>query len=297
MENLNKSYLSECSDPNRIITAIDSSLRFPEILGVLKTKYEDAIDLFIQLINTESSTEAILRRIRSDEFKSDTRMSLLKMFRRCVSPILDTETTKKIKKISTDSLIENYGHTFKPISILRKQFNSLDAGSIAALAALIGEYDTRGQIGYQLTDIFFNWFESTFSDSLSIEGPRGAGRDIELSTVFNDFTGLFPCDFIIRDKSDLKVLAIGFARYDSTRGGAQSDDRTGGNSYKVEQAIQYAKMTGNSFKIIFLSDGPGLAHKDTWEEACHLDGKWGGNVRVTTLKIAHDRITKEWLYS
>lgn len=297
MENSKNSFLSGISDPNTIITAIDNSLRFPEILYVLQEKYQEDIDVFIHLINTESSSGAILRRIRSKEFTSSTRMSLLKMFRRCVSPILDTETTKKITKISSESLIKNYGYTFKPISILKKQFNSLGTDSIAALAALIGEYDTRGQLGYQLTDLFFSWFEDTFAESLSISGPRGAGKDIELSTVFSDFTGSFPCDFIIKQKSNSKVLAIGFARYDSTRGGAQSDDRTGGNSNKVEQAIQYGKKSGNTFKIIFLSDGPGLAHKDTWEEACFLDGRWDGNVRVSTLKLVKERITIEWLYS
>ena len=32
------------------------------------------------------------------------------MYRRCVSPVLDTETTKKIRKINSETLIENYGH-------------------------------------------------------------------------------------------------------------------------------------------------------------------------------------------
>jgi hypothetical protein len=34
-----------------------------------------------------------------------------------------------------------------------------------------------------------------------------------------------PVDFVIRDEKD--VLAIGLARYDSDRGGAQEDDRPG----------------------------------------------------------------------
>ena len=70
-----------------------------------------------------------------------------------------------------------------------------------------------------LTDLFFSWFEGKFPD-FSIDGPRGAGSDIELSSIFPDFSGGYPCDFIIEDEND-KVVAGGFARYDSTIGGAQ----------------------------------------------------------------------------
>jgi hypothetical protein len=222
-------------------------------------------------------------------------MSLLKMFRRCVAPILDTETTKKITTISTKSLVDNFGATFKPISKLKEQFTSLSEDTKAALAALIGEYDTRGQQGYQLTEMFFDWFEQKFNASMSIEGPRRAGRDVELRTVFQDFEGSYPCDFVIRDIKTRAVLAVGFARYDSTRGGAQSDDRTGGNSYKVAKAEEFHRKSGKRFRLLFVADGPGLAHRDTWAEACLLDGMWEDNVRVTTLKLADSRVTAEWL--
>lgn len=39
----------------------------------------------------------------------------------------------------------------------------------------------------------------------------------------------------------------------------------------------------------------GLRHRETWEEACALDGRWGGRVRVVTLKLSETRITPEWL--
>lgn len=290
-------FLRKIDNPSNIITAIDSAIRFPEILDVLKEKYKNDIELFVKLINESNSSGNLLKRIRSKEFSSTQRMSLLKLFRRCVSPVLDTETTKKIQKIQTESLINNFGHTFKPINKLKEQFSNISEDSLSALACLIGEYDTRGQLGYQLTDQFFNWFENNFKTEFLIEGPRGAGKDIELSSLFSDFEGNYPCDFIIKDNSNNKILAVGFARYDSTRGGAQSDDRTGGNSYKVEKAKEYFRKTGKIFKLIFLSDGPGLLHKDTWEEACILDGFWSDKVRVATLKIAPERITVDWLRS
>ncbi len=290
-------FFNTIEDPNTIITAIDNSLKFPEILDVLKEKYDGDIKLFIKLINEVNSSAELLNRIRSNEFGSGTRMSLLKMFRRCVSPVLDTETTKKIQKISTESLVENFGYTFKSIEKLKKQFSNISEDALSALAALIGEYDNRGQSGYELTELFFTWFEEVFKNDFIIEGPRGAGRDIELCNLFSDFKGNCPCDFAIKNKIDGKILAIGFARYDSTRGGAQSDDRTGGNANKVEKARAFSNETGLNFKIIFLSDGPGLSHKDTWEESCLLDGSWNDNVRVTTLKTAGNRITLDWLKS
>ena len=222
-------------------------------------------------------------------------MALLKMFRRCVSPVLDTETTKKIRKVSTQSLIDNYGDTFKDIGLLQSQFRSLSNELKFALAVLIGEYDSRGQSGYLLTTMFFNWFEESFVKRYEIEGPRTAGRDIELSELFSDFTGAFPCDFVIRRYSGGEVLAVGFARYDSTRGGAQSDDRTSGNANKVEKAKAFQRVLPKRLKLIFLADGPGLIHHDTWEEACALDGRWNGRVRVMSLKLAPTRLTPEWL--
>lgn len=290
-------FLNTITDVSKIITPIDSALRFPEVLDVLFEKYKGPIEVFCQLIKESNSSGEVLSRIRNPARDAEERMALLKMYRRCVSPVLDTEATKKIKKVSTESLIEIYGMTFKPIGKLKEQFENLSPEARFALAALIGEYDTRGQSGYELTGLFFDWFEEHFKGVFTIEGPRGAGRDIELSSIYPEFKSDFPCDFVIRRVSDNEVTAIGFARYDSTRGGAQSDDRTGGNSNKVEKAKAFDKVTPTKLKMIFLSDGPGLMHGDTWKEACVLDGDWDGRVRVTTLKLAPKRITADWLES
>ncbi len=293
----NHKFLRTISDVSKIITPIDSTIRFPEVLDLLIEKYDNAIEVFCHLIRNSSSSAEVLEKIRRADRDADERMALLKMYRRCVSPVLDTETTKKIRKVSTETLVETYGETFKPIEKLKKQFGNLPMEYKYALAALVGEYDTRGQLGYQLTGAFFDWFESHFNGRFIIEGPRGAGRDIELSELYPDFKGSYPCDFVVRRSTDQEVLAVGFARYDSTRGGAQSDDRTGSNANKVEKAKAFDELTPTRLKLIFLSDGPGLMHSDTWEEACVLDGQWNGRVRVVTLKIAAKRITPEWLES
>lgn len=297
MGNTQKSFLKSVREPISIITAIDSQARFPEILDSTLQKYKADIELFCQMVSRAKDSGQLLDMIRQSSIPSKTRMSLLKIFRRSVCAVLDTETSKKITKVPTEQLVKHYGEMFKPIGTLKSQFSKLSVDQTASLAALIGEYDTRGSLGYQLTESFFEWFETKFAGVLEIEGPKGAGRDVELSDIFENYKGNYPCDFVIRQKKSGSVLAIGFARYDSTRGGAQSDDRTGGNSNKVDKARVFCKASKESFKIIFLSDGPGLIHKDTWEEACELDGAWDGNVRVTTLKTAEDRITLSWLKS
>lgn len=288
-------YLSSICDPSQIITAIDNAVRFPEILTVCSQKYAPDIQRFRALVAVSMSSGDLLDRIRSRNFTGEQRMSLLKIFRRCVSPVLDTEMAKKITVVATASLVAGLGHTFKPLHVLQAQFARLSQDEEAALAVLIGEYDTRGQLGYMLTAQFFDWFESHFNGVFSISGPRGAGRDVELSSLYSNYVGNFPCDFVIRSVGDNAIRAIGFARYDSTRGGAQSDDRTGGNSDKVGKAREFSSTYGDQFRIIFLSDGPGMAHRDTWQEACNLDGSWDGNVRVTTLKTAAARIDVDWL--
>lgn len=289
-------FLCNIDVPSSIITPIDAAVRFPEILEASYAKYEKDIAAFCDFIAKSSSTAELLDKIRSPKVPASTRMSMLKMFRRCVAPVLDTEMSKKISKVSTEELVNAYGATFKPIDKLQTQFENLSQGHFETLAALIGEYDTRGQSGYALTEQFFDWFEAEFANDFTIEGPRRAGRDVELSSVFTEFVGGYPCDFVIRTKGDHSdVLAVGFARYDATRGGAQSDDRTGGNWAKVEKARQFCQKTGRSFRVLFLADGPGLGHSDTWKEACDIDGDWSGNVRVATLKLAPTRVTAAWL--
>lgn len=287
------SFLRTVDHPRSIVTPIPSGLWFPESLEIAKEKYSEDIAAFAQLVWQSDSSFELLELIRSARHGPKRRMSLLKLYRRCVALIMDTETTKKLN-VPTKDLVQAYGETFfKPIGKLREQFRNPSEEIVSCLSALLAENDFRGKQGYQLTEQFFDWFEDNFAEFL-IVGPRRAGPDVELHTIFPEYQGNYPCDFVIFE--DKRVLAIGFARYDSTRGGSQSDDRTGGNANKVDRAKQFCEATGNRFRMIFLSDGPGLAHRDTWEEACALDGSWDDNVRVVTLKLAPERLTREWLF-
>jgi hypothetical protein len=289
------SFLTTITDPHSVITVIDSGLRFPEVVPVMREKYEEAIRQFAALVEEATSSGDLLERIRTSRIQAKRRGALLKIFRRCVSGVCDTEATGKIRAIPTHRFVDNYGSTFKPIRKLKEQFTSLTDEFVSVLAVSIGEYDNRGQQGYVLERQFADWFEDRFRDHLTIEGPKGPGPDVELSTVIPGFQGSCPCDFIIRKQLDRSVVAVGFSHYDSTRGGGQSDDRTGSNSGKVYMIRDHCQRIKKSLRIFFVADGPGLAHGDTWREAVNLDGMWDGNVRATTLKLADERVTLEWL--
>jgi len=84
----------------------------------------------------------------------------------------------------------------------------------------------------------FELLRSKFPE-FDILGPKRAGRDIILGEVFEDYPKPDrPADFIIKEHEN--ILAVGFARYDSDRGGAQEDDRTGGYNNASKEVLKYA---------------------------------------------------------
>lgn len=282
-------------NPYEIITVLSNGANFAIDSSMALAKYSGQISDFIKLVRESSSSADLLFKIRSPGINANTRMTYLKLFRRCVCSSLDTELSKKINAVSTETLVTNFSEHFLDISELKNFFNKdFTYCHLMSLSCLLAEYDKRGTSGYQLTDLLFNQLESLYPN-VDVLGPRGAGKDIELNTVYPSFTGgKFPCDFVIKEKRTEKVLAVGFSRYDSTRGGAQSDDRTGGNAQKVSKLREHFALTGEIIKVLFVSDGPGLAHNDTWEETLNLDESWDDNVRVTTLKTLEE-VTQNWL--
>jgi hypothetical protein len=106
-----------------------------------------------------------------------------------------------------------------------------------------------------------------------------------------------PVDFVIYDDAKKDVLAIGLARYDSDRGGAQEDDRTGGYQNCADEILNYAKKRGLRTKVIFINDGPGLLLGSMWNDYAHLERSRPGKILVATLRMISERITREWLLS
>jgi hypothetical protein len=92
------------------------------------------------------------------------------------------------------------------------------------------------------------------------------------------------------------VLAVGFARYDSHRGGAQEDDRTGGYRDCANEVLTFARRKRlTRLKVVFLNDGPGLLLGSMWSDYAALEAAGRGRIRVVTLRMLPERLTKEWL--
>lgn len=102
-----------------------------------------------------------------------------------------------------------------------------------------------------------------------------------------------PVDFVLYHKG--KPIAIGLARYDSDRGGAQEDDRTGQYRDCAQEILTYSKQNNLNLKVIFLNDGPGLLLGSMWKDYSFLEDSWDGLVKVVTLRMVTERITMKWL--
>lgn len=187
---------------------------------------------------------------------------------------------------------KTFGRDFRAISLVQKKFNERPLPD-EALCAILWEYKDRGQKGYSLTESFFDIFQSKFPN-YSIEGPKRAGADVQLSNIFTDYPNPSrPVDFVIRDEHK-NVLAIGLARYDSDRGGAQEDDRTGGYNNCAKEILSYTTKNNLTTKVIFLNDGPGLLLGSMWDDYSKLE-EMDDRIMVLTLRMVNERLTKKWL--
>ena len=264
---------------------------YPDILKDACQLYEPVLALFGHLLKRSANSKELFATI-ADTKDGWTRVQLARVFKRYVSPPTPVEMLKK--KAQSSKIIDEFGAGFRPIATVQKCFTARPMPD-EALCALLWEYKDRGKKGYDLTDRFFTQFRQSFKD-LELKGPQRAGQDIELKQVFPDYGSIRPVDFVIYDGG--QPLAIGLARYDGDRGGAQEDDRTGGYNAAATEIFAYAKKKKlTKLKLIFVNDGPGLLLGTMWRDYSSLEKKWRGKVLVTTLRMAPERITQEWLRS
>jgi hypothetical protein len=163
------------------ITFIDSEF-YPDYLDEARTIYGSVIDQFIELVRTANSSAELLSTIA--EKPNPSRTQLLRIFRKYVSPDTSVEMLKVKKKIP--SIINDYGYRFREIEEVRTNLASRPNPD-EALMAILMEYKSRGQKGYEITDAFFLWFEANFSSEYLIQGPVRAGRDVMLNEVLKDW--------------------------------------------------------------------------------------------------------------
>jgi hypothetical protein len=264
---------------------------YPDILVPACELYKPVLVIFGQLLKSSESSQRLFTQIV--EIREQwMRVQLLRVFRKYVDPNIPVEMTKKVSKSA--EIIEHFGAGFRPIPEVQKAFASRPMPD-EALCAVLWEYKDRGKKGYTLTGRFFEMIRQ-YLPEMSIAGPKGAGQDIRMGTIFPDYPKPDrPVDFIIRSE-DGTLLAIGLARYDSDRGGSQEDDRTGGYRECAEEILGYADSHGlDKLKVIYLNDGPGLLIGSMWDDYTYLENKRPGRIKVVTLRMVPERITKEWL--
>jgi len=220
------------------------------------------------------------------------RIQLARVFRKYVSPDTPVEMLKK--KGIAKQITDNFGTRFRKINEVQRAFTSRPIPD-EALCAILWEYRDRGKKGYDLTEKFFGIVKELFPD-FQVTGPIRAGRDILMKELFEDYPNpTRPIDFVIKNGS--KIIAIGLARYDSDRGGAQEDDRTGGYNNCANEFLGYAEIKDIKCKLIFINDGPGLLLGSMWDDYSKLEMSWDGKIMVSTLRMIPERLTTEWLNS
>lgn len=196
------------------------------------------------------------------------------------------------KKSDASKICRQFGKRFRHVTEVQQKFSSRPLPD-EALCTILWEYKDRGKKGYDLTERLFTIMREQFP-GLRLTGPERAGKDVLMGEVFKDYPKPDrPVGFVIFEK-DIP-LAVGLARYDSDRGGAQEDDRTGQYRECAHEVLTYAENYGLNIKIIFLNDGPGLLLGSMWRDYAFLEDSWKDKVRVVTLRMIPERITLNWL--
>lgn len=274
-------------DQAKWITVIESEF-FPDYLEKADLLYAGVIEHFKRLARSADSSQDLLREIVKVKDKQATQ--LMRVFRKFVSPDTSVEMLKRKSKV--EEIIRDFGDAFRPIGEVMENLDSRPDKD-EALMALLYEYKDRGKKGYELTKTFFAWFNARYGEDYLLAGPEAAGPDIQLKKALPGFEGKVPADFVVSRK-DGTPLVVGFARYDSDRGGAQEDDRTGGNRDKITEIRKYAQERRVALNLLFLNDGPGLCLGSMWDDYCALEDYGEGDVMVCTLKMLDERFTQAW---
>lgn len=264
---------------------------YPDILPLACELYKPVLVIFGELLRRSHSSTNLLMLI-SEIPEQWMRIQTARVFRKYVSPETPVELLKKKRQASI--ICEQFGKGFREITVVQAKYAGRPVPD-EALCAILWEYKDRGKKGYDLTERLFTMLREQFP-MLRLSGPERAGKDVLLGAIFPGYPKAErPIDFLICEGD--KVLAVGLARYDSDRGGAQEDDRIGQYRDCAQEIITYANSQGMTTKVIFLNDGPGLLLGSMWRDYASLETQWNDRVRVVTLRMVPERITLDWLRS
>ncbi len=263
---------------------------YPDILVKACRLYGPVLSEFRDLLRASPSSTALFISIMETK-PAWMRTQLCRVFKKYVSPDTPVEMLKLKKNAAR--ICANYGERFRHVAEVQTRFESRPLPD-EALCAVLWEYKDRGKKGYDLTETAFDLLRNQLP-GISVLGPERAGKDVLLGEVFPDYPKPDrPVDFVLFRGS--VPLAVGLARYDSDRGGAQEDDRTGQYREVASEVLSYADSQGlDTLKVVFVNDGPGLLLGSMWRDYAELEELGGGKVRVATLRMIPDRITLAWL--
>jgi hypothetical protein len=263
---------------------------YPDVLPDACRLYEPVLAEFGRLLRSSHSSTSFFMSIM-DTSNQWMRTQLCRVFKKYVSPQTPVEMLKR--KSDAAKICAEFGAGFRSVVDVQRRFEARPMPD-EALCAILWEYKDRGKKGYDLTERLFEVLRSQHA-SLRISGPERAGKDVLLGNVFTDYPKPDrPVDFVLYDNA--RILAIGLARYDSDRGGAQEDDRTGQYREVSQEIISYSDSHGMpNLKVIFVNDGPGLLLGSMWNDYAYIEEQWPGRVKVVTLRMVPDRITAQWL--
>lgn len=294
IENLSKhrdATFGDYQEDGHLWITLSTGEYYPDVLPLACELYRPVLVIFGQLLKSSHSSTDLFLSISQTKLPW-MRIQLCRVFRKYVSPETPVEMLKK--KSAAQVICDQFGRGFRVIAEVQSKFQSRLMPD-EALCAVLWEYKDRGKKGYDLTERLFAIVREQYPD-LDIIGPERAGRDVILGELFEDYPKRDrPVDFVLlRNK---KPVAIGLARYDSDRGGAQEDDRTGQYRDCASEILRYAESKGLNLKVIFLNDGPGLLLGSMWRDYSHIEDSWDGRVKVVTLRMFPERITINWLLS
>lgn len=264
---------------------------YPDILEDACRLYTPVLEIFSGILHRSESSSALFLNIAQTQ-NQWMRIQLCRVFRKYVSPETPVEMLKK--KSFAKKICEDFGEGFRPVHVVQERFDSRPFPD-EALCAVLWEYKDRGKKGYDLTEKFFDMIQGRFSDVL-IWGPKRSGADIQAAEIWKDYPNQSrPLDFVISSNDKKRIYAVGFARYDGDRGGAQEDDRTGGYKNCSDEILGYIHAHGLKTKLIFLNDGPGLLLGSMWEDYSRIEERYPDEIKVITLRMIEERLTEAWL--
>ncbi len=264
---------------------------YPDILSDACSLYTPVLEMFSQILHRSESSTALFMNL-SAIHNQWMRTQLCRVFRKYVSPETPVEMLKK--STQARKVCEEFGNGFRPINIVQDKFDKRPFPD-EALCAVLWEYKDRGKKGYDLTEKFFDMVQTKFQD-IEIWGPKRSGVDVQAVSFWHDYSNPSrPLDFVISSPDRKNIYAVGLARYDGDRGGAQEDDRTGGYKNCSDEILNYVHSHNLKTKVIFINDGPGLLLGSMWEDYSQIEERYPNEVKVMTLRMIDERLTENWL--